>query len=102
MKWYLIVKVYAYNHDFLPSKTNWNKQVSEDKIIALGGILFFVGIVLSIIAVANWKYQNLGDLNPEASMRIVIPAVLCLIVGAQSLCTGFVIGVMKNQEKKGT
>ena len=96
MQMYLIVKVYAYNHNFLPKKqTDWNHKIREDRIIAIGAGIVILGIVLSIIAVETWKASSMGDLNAEQTMRIVIPAVLCLIVGFQSIFTGFIVGVMK-------
>lgn len=96
LQMYLIAKVYAYNHDFLPRKgVDWNKKVPEDRIMAVGGVVALAGIVLSVIAVETWKAKSMGDLNAEQTMRIVIPAVLCLMVGIQSVCTGFIIGMMK-------
>ena len=96
LQMYLIVKVYAYNHNFLPKKqTDWNHMIREDRIIAIGAGIVILGIVLSIIAVETWKASSMGDLNAEQTMRIVIPAVLCLIVGFQSIFTGFIVGVMK-------
>ncbi len=96
LQMYLIVKVYAYNHNFLPKKqTDWNHRIREDRIIAIGAGIVILGIVLSIIAVETWKASSMGDLNAEQTMRIVIPAVLCLIVGFQSIFTGFMVGVMK-------
>lgn len=96
LQMYLIVKVYAYNHNFLPKKqTDWNHKIREDRIIAIGAVIVILGIVLSIIAVETWKASSMGDLNAEQTMRIVIPAVLCLIVGFQSIFTGFMVGVMK-------
>lgn len=93
---YLIVKIYAYNHHFLPrNRFDWNAKIHEDRIIFFGAVSILIGIVLSIIAVETWKAQNMGNLNAEHTMRIVIPAVLFLIVGCQSLCSGFVIGVLK-------
>jgi hypothetical protein len=96
LQMYLIVKVYAHNHNFLPKKqTDWNHKIREDRIIAIGAGIVILGIVLSIIAVETWKASSMGDLNAEQTMRIVIPAVLCLIVGFQSIFTGFMVGVMK-------
>ena len=96
LQMYLIVKVYAYNHGFLPSNTvDWNSQCDENKIIAIGAALTLAGLILSIVGVESWKASLLGDLDPEMTMRIVIPAVLCLVTGIQSISTGFVAGVMK-------
>ena len=62
---------------------------------AAGGVLVLAGIALSIMAVEVWKTGQMGNLEPERIMRIVIPAVSFLIIGIQSICTGFVVGVMK-------
>lgn len=103
LQMYLIVKVYAYNHNFLPKgKTNWNKKIRESKIALAGTVIVALGIVLSIIALVSWKQTNLGEMDPERTMKLVIPAVLCLIVGIQCICTCFVIGIIKiktNNEK---
>lgn len=100
LQMYMIVKVFAYNHDFLPkNQIDWNHKIKEDRIIALGAGIVMIGIVLSIIALETWKSFSMGDLNAEDTMRIVIPAVLCLIVGFQSIFTGFIVGVMKIRTK---
>lgn len=100
LQMYIIVKVFAYNHDFLPkNQIDWNHKIKEDRIIALGAGIVMIGIVLSIIALETWKSFSMGDLNAEETMRIVIPAVLCLIVGFQSIFTGFIVGVMKIRTK---
>lgn len=100
LQMYMIVKVFAYNHDFLPkNQIDWNHKIKEDRIIAIGAGIVLIGIVLSIIALATWKSLSMGDLNAEETMRIVIPAVLCLIVGFQSIFTGFIVGVMKIRTK---
>ncbi len=100
LQMYMIVKVFAYNHDFLPkNQIDWNHKIKEDRIIALGAGIVMIGIVLSIIALETWKSFSMGDLNAEETMRIVIPAVLCLIVGFQSIFTGFIVGVMKIRTK---
>ena len=63
-------------------------------------MITLLGIFISVYAVRTWKINSLGNLDPEETMRIVIPAVLFLIVGIQMICTGFVTGLMKT--KKGT
>lgn len=96
LQMYLIVKTYAYNHDFLPKKkVDWNRRIREDAVILAGGALALIGVALSIVALNAWLSVHSGDLDPEVTMRIAIPAVLCLVVGAQCVCTGFVIGIMK-------
>ena len=95
---YAIVKTYALKQNFIPvkSKTKDSKNDSaEDGVIFGGCFLALAGIVLSVLVIWLWISHGLGNLNPEQTMRIVIPAVLCLIVGFQLICTGFVIGIIK-------
>ena len=93
---YLTVKVYAYNKHFVPRGTiDWNKRVPENLIIGTGAGVTLLGIILSVIAVINWQRVGFGALNPDQIMRITIPAIMLIIVGAEGISTGFIIGIMK-------
>lgn len=96
LQMYIILKVYAYNHGFLPQNSiNWNSRIKEDKFILWGGIVSLFGFTLSLIALIIWNNSQMGTLNAEHTMRIVIPSTLFLIVGIQLVCTGFMVGIMK-------
>lgn len=93
---FLIVKLYAYNHNFLPHRgIDWNRKLKEDAFIFIGLILIFIGIVLSISAVLYWKAKGYGELVPEQIMRITIPAVTMIAIGAQSIFSGFIMSILK-------
>ena len=93
---YIIVKVYAHNHHFAAfEKTNWNKLVPENTVIACGALLTLAGILLMIYAVIKWHQTGFGDLDPNHIMRIVIPSILLMQVGIESICIGFIIGIVK-------
>ena len=93
---YLIVKVYAYTHHFTAyEKTDWNDAVRENNIIACGAFLTLAGILLTVYALMKWQRTGFGDLDPLQIMRIVIPAILLLQAGIESIFTGFIIGIMK-------
>ena len=89
---------YAVFQGFLPyhKKDRYiNNKETEDKSIFIGIVLIIIGIILGLAAVFSWKENDLGILDPEQMMRIVIPSFLLLIVGVQQICTGFVLGIMK-------
>ena len=99
---FFIVKLYAYNHNFLPKKEmDWNQKLKEDAFIFSGMILIVVGMVLSIIAVLKWKVTGFGGLIPEEIMRTTISAVTMIAIGIQSLFAGFVMSIVKVKNVKG-
>ena len=93
---YLTVKVYAYNKHFaVRDEKDWNKLVPENLVIGGGAFVAALGVILSIIAFINWQRIGFGDLIPEQTMRLAIPAILLLLVGSDSISTGFIIGILK-------
>ncbi len=93
---FLIVKIYAYNHNFLPSsERNWNKILRGDVFIFVGLILIMIGFVMSITALVLWHRKDFGPLMPEEIMVLTIPAVAIAVMGVQSFFTGFIIGIVK-------
>lgn len=94
---FLFVKLYAYNHQFIPKETtiDWNKKLKEDALIFVGFILTTLGIALSIYALLYWKRTGYSELIPEIVMRIAIPAVTLLELGIQSIFSGFIIAILK-------
>lgn len=94
---FLIVKLYAYNHEFIPKSTtlDWNKKLKEDVFIFSGIFLVLAGIGLSVAALFYWKNTGFSKLVPEIAMRIAIPAVSLMQVGIQLMFSGFMIGILK-------
>jgi len=94
---FLLVRLYAYNHDFLPKQTcsDWNKKLKEDGFIFGGILLTLIGIALSIAALLLWKSTGYSELEPEVAMRVAIPAVSMLEIGIQSIFSGFMMGIIK-------
>ena len=97
---FLMVKLYAYNHDFLPTgEKNWNQILRGDYFIFGGMIAALIGIIMSIVALVIWHGKDYGALEPEKIMRLTIPAVALIIMGAQSFFDGFIIGIIKVKNK---
>lgn len=94
---FLIVKIYAYNHHFIPEQTsvNWNDKLKEDRFIFWGVVLTVLGIVLSVCALLYWRLKGYSVLVPEIVMRITIPAASLVELGLQSVFLGFIIGILK-------
>src|SRR5262249_343170 len=63
--------------------------------IAVGGALMVIGLMGSIAAVWMGKEHSFGSLNPRHTLRMAIPSVLCLLLGAQAVLASFFLDVMR-------
>lgn len=93
---FLLVKVYAYNHKFLPMKEiDLNQKLKGDWFIFVGIFLTFIGFLLCVYTFICWRKTGYASLVPEKIMRIAIPAVAAMSVGIQTFFAGFLIEIMK-------
>ena len=60
----------------------------------LGVLLFLVGLAIAIVQFSLWAGGGFGALDPTATIRIAVPAVLFMILGAQSIMAGMFLGVL--------
>ena len=59
-----------------------------------GALMVLAGIVALVLAVASWQSAGFGNLNPSLTMREVIPAVLLLAIGTQTVFASFFISIL--------
>ena len=91
------VRVYAVGAGLLPasdSLTRWLRRVSLERLLVAGLALVAGGVVGSVVAVAVWGSESFGGLDPSETMRIVIPSVTAVALGAELVLASFVIGVL--------
>ena len=60
-----------------------------------GGILLLVGVGYTLWAVESWRKAGFGNLSPEDSVRIVVPAVTAIAIGIQLAFSGFVLATIE-------
>ena len=59
-----------------------------------GALMVVAGIVGLVLAVASWQSVGFGNLDPSLTMREVIPAVLLLAIGTQTVFASFFISIL--------
>ena len=59
-----------------------------------GALMMLAGIVGLVLAVASWQSVGFGNLDPSLTMREVIPAVLLLAIGTQTVFASFFISIL--------
>jgi len=62
--------------------------------LVLGALLVAAGLGTSLYSVGDWGARHFGALNYSHTMRLVIPAALLLILGAQTVFASFFVSVL--------
>lgn len=94
-------ETYARTTGFIPMKPEKGiqKLFSVEKGIILGVLLLIAGIVCSILAVTVWSKFSYGELNPNRTMRLTIPAFTAIVLGTEMIFSSFFIGILKIKHK---
>jgi glycosyltransferase involved in cell wall biosynthesis len=98
----LFTKVFAISEGLLPDDQKLNRlfhYVTLESGLTAGFGLVAVGIIASILAVGSWGATDFGDLDPERSLRLVIPAVLALTLGIEVVFSSFFLSVLGLRRK---
>jgi glycosyltransferase involved in cell wall biosynthesis len=59
-----------------------------------GTLMALAGLIALVLAVASWQSVGFGNLNPSTTMREVIPAVVLLALGTQTIFASFFISIL--------
>jgi glycosyltransferase involved in cell wall biosynthesis len=70
------------------------KYVTLEVGLVAGAVMVIAGVVGLILAVASWQAVGFGSLDPSLTMREVIPAVLLLAIGTQTVFASFFISIL--------
>lgn len=94
----ILTKIYAQHEGFnIPRGRNFErleKRLSLESLALLGVLLFLVGLAVAVGQFSLWAGSGFGALDPTATIRIAIPGVLFMILGAQSVMAGMFLGVL--------
>jgi uncharacterized membrane protein YfcA len=100
----VLARVYAASEGFLPDSPLLQRArhvFSLELGLAIGALLLLASAVLSVIAFVRWGHSNLHHLDYEAAMRLVIPAVVALMLGVQTIFSSFFLGVLGIKHQPG-
>jgi hypothetical protein len=59
-----------------------------------GAVLVVAGLGVSLYAVHVWSAHHFGPLNASQTLRLVIPAVMALTLGVQTIFSSFFLSVL--------
>ena len=63
--------------------------------LVLGAAIFLVGIALSLYAVNLWAHAGFGAIDPQTTMRWVVPSVTALSIGGEMVLASFFLEALR-------
>jgi glycosyltransferase involved in cell wall biosynthesis len=92
----LLMQTYAESRGILPPgrMTGIRRYLTLERGLILGVALILVGLFVAVVSVVRWRNANFGALNPTENVRVIVPAILGLVLGAQTVLGSFSIGVL--------
>jgi glycosyltransferase involved in cell wall biosynthesis len=70
------------------------RHVTMEVGLLAGALMVLAGIIGLVLAVASWQAVGFGSLDPSLTMREVIPAVVLLAIGTQTIFASFFISIL--------
>jgi glycosyltransferase involved in cell wall biosynthesis len=70
------------------------RYVTLEVGLLAGALMVLAGIAGLVLAVASWQSVGFGNLDPSLTMREVIPAVVLLAIGTQTVFASFFISIL--------
>ena len=92
ISFYVLARVYAIRNKLYPANIIDQKLIdlfTFERGLIFGSLLLISGLVISYLAFASWSSQQFGDLEPQQTFRMVLPAALCILLGVQFMLVGF-------------
>ena len=81
-----------------PRLRAFSHPLSLERGLALGAGLLALGAVGTVAAVLAWAHHGFGPLDLAASMRLAVPTVTSLSLGAETLLASFFLGLLQLDE----
>jgi hypothetical protein len=102
---YMFAKTYAIRSGLLPDNplvSRLREVLGLEAGLIIGLISFAAGLALATYAVGAWGEHAFGPLQPEQSLRTVIPSATLLIVGLQIVFSSCLLSVLQLDTRPAT
>lgn len=93
----VFTKFFAISEGLLPPDPTLDRlfqYITLEVGLAVGTLLTFAGLATSVYAVSAWGSKHFGPLDYSHTMRLVIPSMLFLTLGAQTVFASFFMSVL--------
>jgi len=77
-----------------PSTERGIRLLSFENSLILGLVIGAAGVVGILASVLQWGRVQFGPLDPSATMRALVPSLMALLIGTQTVLGGFLLSVL--------
>jgi glycosyltransferase involved in cell wall biosynthesis len=98
ISFYMFAKTYAIRSGLLPQDAlvaRLGEVLRLETGLIAGGIAVAIGLSLAAYAVGFWQIRSFGHLDPQQSLRIVVPSVTLLILGMQIMFSSCMLSILQ-------
>jgi hypothetical protein len=93
----VFTKLFGITEHLLPEDQDLNRlfrYVTLETGLIVGALLIFAGAGTWIFGLNYWRSHHFGPLDPEKTLRIVIPGFVALTLGIQIVLSSFFLSVL--------
>jgi glycosyltransferase involved in cell wall biosynthesis len=90
-------KLFGISEGLLPEdpRLTWLfRYITLEVGLVVGVLLICAGTGAWILGLAYWRTHHFGSLDPEKTLRIVIPGLVCFTLGFQTILSSFFLSVL--------
>ncbi len=99
----IFTRIYAIQQGFLPKKYALDRLynfISLETGLVVGILVTLGGLVGSVYSLYLWDLQEFGQLDYSSILRIVIPSVIAIMLGLQTVFSSFFLSFLGLNQKK--
>jgi len=93
----VFTKVFAITEGLLPEDPRLNKGfrfITLETGLILGALLVLAGATTWVFGLGYWRSRHFGPLDPDKTLRIVIPGFVSLTLGTEIVLSSFFVSVL--------
>jgi hypothetical protein len=101
---FLLSYQHATAQGVLPSSPRFDaflRAKSLERAVVVGGVVFVLGLAGVVASAWIWAQTSFGDLDVSRMMRLLLPSVAAMIVGAQLGAAGFLSSILELRGRPG-
>jgi glycosyltransferase involved in cell wall biosynthesis len=90
-------KIFAITEGLLPEDprlNRWLRYITLEVGLAVGALLVLAGAGMWVFGLSYWGSHHFGPLDPEKTLRIVIPGFVTLTLGIQIVLSSFFVSLL--------
>jgi len=90
-------KIFATSEGLLPQDLRLNRlcrYITLEVGLLIGGLLILAGASMWLFGLSYWRSHAFGSLDPDKTLRIVVPGFVSLTLGIQIVLSSFFLSVL--------